>query len=373
MINFFSKREYIYGTDFNIALNMVNNVLKINNKMPNDWWKNHNGVEFTLPYNKMTLFSRVIKRSDISKIKNKCMYNYGHRGFAEIKDKFEFTKDNGIFLGLYIAEGNFDKSSGVVQITNSDDEILEFVKNWFENNNIKYKYETKINKIGGTTKCIQGYSIMLGKILDILVGHGSKNKFIHPSIFSAPDNFLKELINGIISGDGTITNNSIQLSSASFKLINDINICLSRLNIFAKITVVKIEKNNLGTLNIADANFLSIRANWAKIFKDNINLVCNHKNEKLKIMNPTIVHKNYKQINNIILDPIVEINIIDGSLVNKVYDITVPSTINFGLANGLHVVDTSDTGYLQRKLIKSMEDIMICYDGTVRNAVNNIV
>ena len=36
-------------------------------------------------------------------------------------------------------------------------------------------------------------------------------------------------------------------------------------------------------------------------------------------------------------------------------------------------IKTSDTGYLQRKLIKSMEDIMICYDGTVRNAVNNII
>lgn len=30
----------------------------------------------------------------------------------------------------------------------------------------------------------------------------------------------------------------------------------------------------------------------------------------------------------------------------KLYDITVPSTLNFCLANGLHVVDTSDTGYL---------------------------
>lgn len=42
------------------------------------------------------------------------------------------------------------------------------------------------------------------------------------------------------------------------------------------------------------------------------------------------------------------------------------------MANGLHVVDTADTGYLSRKLIKGLEDVMICYDGTVRSG-NNII
>jgi len=70
---------------------------------------------------------------------------------------------------------------------------------------------------------------------------------------------------------------------------------------------------------------------------------------------------------------IIDIKKVDVTKYPKVYDLSVPETINFGLANGLHVVDTSDTGYLQRKLIKSMEDIMVCYDGTVRNAVNNII
>ena len=81
----------------------------------------------------------------------------------------------------------------------------------------------------------------------------------------------------------------------------------------------------------------------------------------------------YKKHNDIVLDEIIEIVELDGQDFNKVYDLTVPNTLNFGISNGLHVVDTSNTGYLQRKIIKSMEDIMVCYDGTVRNAVNNIV
>ncbi len=81
----------------------------------------------------------------------------------------------------------------------------------------------------------------------------------------------------------------------------------------------------------------------------------------------------YDVSNDIILDEIIEINKIDISLYPKVYDLTVPSTLNFGLANGLHVVDTADSGYLSRKFIKATEDLMVNYDMTVRNASGNIV
>ena len=36
-------------------------------------------------------------------------------------------------------------------------------------------------------------------------------------------------------------------------------------------------------------------------------------------------------------------------------------------------VKTSRTGYIQRRLIKSMEDLMVYYDGTVRNSRGQIV
>jgi DNA-directed RNA polymerase II subunit RPB1 len=68
------------------------------------------------------------------------------------------------------------------------------------------------------------------------------------------------------------------------------------------------------------------------------------------------------------LDEIVEISLVDVALHRKVYDLTIPSTLNFGLANGLQVRDTAQTGYLQRKLIKGLEDLSIKYDGTNRNS-----
>lgn len=36
-------------------------------------------------------------------------------------------------------------------------------------------------------------------------------------------------------------------------------------------------------------------------------------------------------------------------------------------------VKTSRTGYIQRKLVKSLEDIVIQYDGTVRDSQNNLL
>jgi hypothetical protein len=79
------------------------------------------------------------------------------------------------------------------------------------------------------------------------------------------------------------------------------------------------------------------------------------------------------KINNIFLDPISEINIIGVENHPKLYDLTIPSTLNFGIANGLQVRDTSTTGYIQRRLIKGLEDLRVEYDMTVRNNMGKIV
>jgi len=36
-------------------------------------------------------------------------------------------------------------------------------------------------------------------------------------------------------------------------------------------------------------------------------------------------------------------------------------------------VKTASTGYIQRRLVKAMEDVLVCYDGTVRNSMSNVV
>lgn len=36
-------------------------------------------------------------------------------------------------------------------------------------------------------------------------------------------------------------------------------------------------------------------------------------------------------------------------------------------------VKTAETGYISRRLIKALEDVMVQYDGTVRNSRHNIL
>jgi DNA-directed RNA polymerase beta' subunit len=370
---YLTKEEYLYGSEYIKAYNYVTEIMKNYKVMPKNWWKENNGKSFILPYKRIQSFMRTIKNDHIKNIKEGYIYSYQKRNFSRVSENFDFTDDNGLFLGLYISEGNTDIKSGYVQITNMDDNILDFCKKWFENNGIKHSISTKINKIGGTSKCIRGYSTILAKIFQEIAGHGARNKFIHPECFNAPKSFIKQVINGIFSGDGTITKNAIQLGSSSFRLVNDINICLSRFGMFGKITITRMKSNNLATVNMADINMLTIRANWAKIFKEEISLISVDKNRKLEVLKPSKIHRNYAQVNDTVLDGIIEINKVDIAKYPKVYDLTIPSTINFGLANGLHVVDTADSGYLSRKFIKAAEDLIVNYDFTVRNASNHIV
>jgi len=81
----------------------------------------------------------------------------------------------------------------------------------------------------------------------------------------------------------------------------------------------------------------------------------------------------YEQIENVVLDPIVKITPLSPEKYPKMYDLTIPTTLNFGLANGLQVRDTSQTGYIQRRLIKGLEDLKVEYDLTVRNSNGKVI
>ena len=370
MTKYFSKKEYIYGTEFNIAKDMINK----DSHVEDNWWNNSNGKHFTLPYSNSQNFKRCLKRSNIDNIKDGNIYPYSaRRNDIKLSEKFELNETNGIFIGLYLAEGNSDIKSGIVQITNSNKDILNFIETWFSNNSITCSYNKKVNSIGGISEGYMGYSTLLAKFLKSLVGNNAKDKYISEELFSANKDFIKGLLNGYFSGDGCVTKNSIQVTSASKDLIEGISMLLNRFNIFSKISKTIMKENNINTQNIADNHTLAIRSNWAKIFQENIKLIDNTKFEKLINMKPSKQHRNFTEFNDVVLDPIIEINKIDVEKYPKVYDLTIPSTLNFGLANGLHVVDTAETGYIQRKLIKELEDLYVRYDGTVRTVDNTVV
>ncbi len=376
MTEYLPKNEYVYGTDFNTATKLMTESMKSRNKIPTGWWNENNGTTFVLPYTKKSSLQRTTVRSNVTNIKDGFIYPYsGNRKETAIPDNFELNEENGIFIGLFLAEGNAYKNT--VGITNINENIKSFVIKWFEKYSIECTEKTRINNIGGTSTTIVGNSSILSTFLTKIVGHGAEHKYVPSEAFIAPECFIIGLLNGYFSGDGTVGKNSVEVGSASKRLIEGISMLCSRLGIFGKVFKTQLKSNNLGTKNIKPTYRLSIRAQWGQIFADKIPLLEENKQFKVKNINWIKSHRNFETYNNVVLDEIVEINIIPNDVViekyPKVYDLTIPSTLNFGLANGLQVRDTSTTGYIQRRLIKGLEDLMVGYDMTLRTNKNKIV
>ena len=366
------KNEYIYGTDFNIALKMMSSDMETHKKIPAGWWKANNGKQFTLPYTKKASLQRTSVRSNIQNVKHGFVYPYGAvRKDSCVPEQFELNEENGKFIGLFLAEGNCHGCH--ITITNNDENIRNFVKQWFYKLSICYQEKSKINNIGGLTTTITGTSSILSKFLTKLVGSGAENKHIPTEAYIAPESFIVGLLNGYYSGDGTISKNSIDVGSASRRLIEGISMLCSRFGIFGKVFTSHLKSNNLNTQNIKPTHRFSIRSHWGKIFSEKVVLLEETKNRKMKEIKWTTTHRNFGTYNDVVLDKIVEINIIGVEKHPKMYDLTIPTTLNFGLANGLQVRDTSQTGYIQRRLIKGLEDLKVEYDMTVRNSKGKIV
>ena len=375
MEKYLPKTEFIFGTDINRARNLVFN--EHNGKVPRFWWGNNNGFTFTVPYENAHKLLRAERRSNVNIYKNSIIYPYkGTRSDILIEDKLELNRENGFFIGLYIAEGHSCLSSGKVSISNNDKIIMDKIEFWFDKRNIKHKTYIKTTNIGTSTD-IQGYSTVLAKFLIKFVGNGARNKIIPPEAFLAPDEFILGLLDGYLSGDGHISPNSIEASSASRELTEGISMLLSRFGIFSKLSTAIMKKNNFNTADMAVSNRICIRSNWAVKLAEILTITHKEKHDKLQLIynSATILkHSNmYNTVEDTILDEITSIEIVSSATYPKVYDFTVPSTKNFGLANGLQVYDTSEVGYIQRKLVKAMEDCKINYDLTVRNAGGSII
>ena len=371
--SYLPKTSYLFGTDFHKARELVDSAMVDREHIPSGWWMENNGKGFTLPYENKGRFVRTLTRSKTDNILPGYVYPFTtNRDGARIPHEFSLNSENGLFLGLFLAEGNVDVKSGYVGITNNSPEIRQFVHDWFESNRIKTIEDTTINSTGGTTTTVRGFSTVLAKFLDEICGHGAANKRVPAEAFTAPLDFIKALLNGYISGDGTLTYNSIESGSASQTLTEGITMLLTRLGVFAKMFKTQLKSNNVATENILPTYRLSVRAQWATLLASNLTFIDTAKESKRKELSATAQHRNFPFQNDVVMDEIVSIELVSPEAYPKMYDLTVPETFTFGLANGLQVYDTADTGYIQRQLVKAMEDLVVQHDGSVRDANMNI-
>jgi SpoVK/Ycf46/Vps4 family AAA+-type ATPase len=131
----------------------------------------------------------------------------------------KFDKDFSLLMGLWLAEGDYNKSS--VRIHNTLLEVRNFVKSFCE----KFKIHATFYK-GGITINSEVLKIIFEKIIGLKGGDATK-KFVPPIVFSLKKSSLAYLLKGYFTGDGSIYPNqrgvfTIEATTYSEKLANDI-------------------------------------------------------------------------------------------------------------------------------------------------------
>jgi hypothetical protein len=155
--DYLSKREYIYGTEFHRAERQMRDAMNNRQKIPAGWWAENNGTTFSLPYHKKSSLQRTIVRSNIENIREGFVYPYhAQRKDTCIPETFDLTEENGIFIGLLLAEGHCTKTT--VSITNNDPKIQTFVRYWFDKHQITHQTIEKTTSKGYHTTSVIGNS-----------------------------------------------------------------------------------------------------------------------------------------------------------------------------------------------------------------------
>ena len=233
----------------------------------------------------------------------------------------------------------------------------------------KYTDEIKVGDFVPVAKNVRDYREEEGNDEFERGRHAGNSIEIHIPVESyiAGKEYIKGLIGSYFSKHAVISHDSatIELTCGEHRLVEDFAFLCSRLGIHAEVSVV----DDSGCAGWYSR--LTIRGPNVKQFAQQITFDDEEKAQILKSMQCT--DNGQGVINDVILDAIVSIESVDPALHPKMYDLTIPTTLNFGLANGLQVRDTSSTGYIQRRLIKGMEDLKIEYDMTVRNNKSRII
>lgn len=240
----------------------------------------------------------------------------------------DLNRRSGIIVGAFLADGHITSEKHVVFEKDSSSD-LDKITDWF----FKHGFDAREEE----ADMHYTLSVESEELVQFFLG----GCHVPDMVFAAPAEFVVGVLSGYFAGD-KVRIDPVDLSyvarSTSLRLVEGVAMLCSRIGMFAKIA------GNVGN----GYHTISIRSN---IFQKST--------------------QNMQE--DVVLDPIKSIETLGVVDHPKLYDVTVPSTLNFGIRSGLICRDTSETGYLQRKLVKAMEDCKVGYDMSVRNAAGAII
>ena len=336
----FPKNKYLYTTELIKA-----RYYRYSGKQS---WLELNGNKFTVPYNRPDTCFGKRKNYFLSCEPGLIYIHTGTAFVSHIPDKIPLDNDFGFLVGIYLAEGYCTKT--FICISNNDEVIRKRITDWCDRYGVTYDLVTSKGKNvrKGTSNDLKIHSTLLARMFKLICDTGSANKRVPEFSYTAPEQFIKGLIDGYWSGDGCINkiSGSVIISSVSEDLILGISFLLSYFGIFGRLSSSQAKKNNIGSKNIKLSHLLSISNGFAQRFARYIPLTEHNKQEKL---NTITLFKKYTYnrgksqtefpVRDVYFDEVLSVEYVDGTS-EFVYDLTVEVTRCFQLWNGLNQHDT---------------------------------
>lgn len=329
-------KEWIYTTE-------MNNLKRIYDNTPdkNGFWSRNNRL-INVPYSRGDAyregFADMERKLDIIFDGYIFPKSWGKASHTRVPDKIVLNKQFGQIVGLYLADGC--ATDTYISISKNSDVIRKVVSDWCDTMNIKYHEPKEVSDMGVKID-IRIHSVLFARFFKKWIGTGSADKIMPSEILFGNEEFIKGVLDGYISGDGTVNkrDGSIVTTSASKALIYGTSYLCSRLGMFGKISGHQLTHNNLGTQNILYTHTFTLRNMNAGRWYDIIGS-CNDKKAALMKQREWKQGwgQHYTKHNDVMLDPVISIEKVQD--IEYVYDLTIPATLHFQLYNGLNMMDS---------------------------------
>jgi DNA-directed RNA polymerase beta' subunit len=289
MTRYFPKDQFVYGSEIKKAMECASE--------EKYWFRKNKGKRFILPYTR----SDSVLRADSDTVESRPKYQaMSKQKFlegcvypkkctlttSELPEKLPLDELTGFFFGAYLAEGCATKT--FVCISNNDEDYRNKVYQFLDKYKIGHHTVIKTvvkdekHKVGGTSSDIKVHSTLMAKLVSDTCKNGSANKVIPDFAYIANLEFVRGLLNGYFSGDGSVVKSGVICSSVSENLIDGLIVLLARFGIFAKKSKpTKVLKNNIGSKNILQGYHIKLSTAESRKFAEHIPLVIRYKQDAL--------------------------------------------------------------------------------------------
>ncbi len=155
-------------------------------------------------------------------------------GTVGLPARFPLDAETGFFVGAYLAEGY--AAEAYVSVSNVDEAFLDRVRGFADSFDLTtHEYENG--------EYARGRDLRLnGKVVADFVrgachaGGDADEKRVPGFAFGAPDVFVRGLLQGYLSGDGSVSDGTVRASSTDSALVEDIALLLARFGVHATLS-----------------------------------------------------------------------------------------------------------------------------------------